>query len=240
MLILLSVIAWVAAVISGVAGIGGGTILIAALYAVGMSPTLAVPLHAAVQLLANFSRTLAYARHVDRAAAIWFFVSCAPLPFLTARWVAQADVNVIRIVLAIFIVLALLPQPHRALRAPLWLRMLLAGALNGSVGMVVGATGIVIAPFFLHRDWSKETTVGTLALCQTLGHGLKILAFASIGYAAFMRLDLLLPLGGAVVLGSFAGRGLMRSVSPRLFIVLFRSLMVVLAVRLAYSGLTGL
>ncbi|MFP5306638.1 MAG: hypothetical protein ACLGI7_12545 [Gammaproteobacteria bacterium] len=53
-------VGFLTATLSGVAGLGGGTILIGVFYALGMAPAEAVPLFAAVQFVANGSRTIAY------------------------------------------------------------------------------------------------------------------------------------------------------------------------------------
>src|SRR3546814_10887727 len=53
----------------------------------------------------------------------------------------------------------------------------LAGALNGSLGLFVGATGLFVGRLFFRPDWRKETVIGTLAMTQTLGHGLRVLAY---------------------------------------------------------------
>src|SRR5512134_3362905 len=88
------------AALSGVAGIGGGTILIGVFYALGLAPTAAVPLHAAVQFVSNLSRTVAYLRHVEWRAAGWFLLTAAPTPFLVAPLAAQANVSFILLLLA--------------------------------------------------------------------------------------------------------------------------------------------
>lgn len=242
LLLLLILAATAGAIISAVAGLGGGALLIGVMFALGMSPVIAVPLHAAVQMVSNGSRALAYRGDVDVSAAGWFLLTCLPLPFLVAPLVARADVNVIRLVLAVIILASLIPKSALRFGAQ-WSRrrrMLTAGLINGSLGIVVGATGVAIGPMFIDKEWTKEQTVGTLALCQTLGHLLKILAFASIGYAVTERWDLLLPLALAVAGGTFVGRWLMRRVSRRLFDRLFQGVLVVLALRLAYEGVAGL
>ncbi len=230
------------AALSGVAGIGGGTLLIAVMFAVGLSPVVAVPLHAAVQMVSNASRAMAYRRDIDWRSAGWFLLACAPLPFLTAPLIARADANVIRLVLAGAIVLSLMPQATALLDQHWSLRrkMLVAGALNGAIGMIIGATGLVIGPFFIDRQWSKETTVGTLALCQSLGHLLKVLAFGAFGYGLLQHWELAWPLMLAVAAGTAIGRALMYYVSRRQFLLLFRVVLVLLALRLAASGILGL
>src|SRR6185503_4606451 len=95
--------------LSGVAGLGGGTILIGVLYALGLAPTVAVPLHAAVQFVSNLSRTVAYVKHVEWRAAGWFLLFAAPTPFLVAPFVATINVNVILLLLAGLILVSLVP-----------------------------------------------------------------------------------------------------------------------------------
>lgn len=240
--LILSAAAFAGSVISAVAGLGGGALLIGVMFAVGLTPVVAIPLHAAVQMVANGSRVWAYRQDVDFRAAGWFLLSCTPLPFLVAPLVARADVDLIRLLLAAVILASLLPVSRLRLGRA-WSRrrrMLAAGVVNGSLGMLVGATGVAIGPFFLRREWSKETTVGTLALCQTLGHALKLLAFAGAGYAITGELDLLALLALAVALGTGLGRALMRHVSRPLFEMLFKGALLVLALRLAFSGARGL
>src|SRR3546814_3190106 len=60
-------VGFLTAALSGAAGLGGGTILIGVFYALGMPPNEAVPLFAAVQFVANSSRTVAYIRDVERS-----------------------------------------------------------------------------------------------------------------------------------------------------------------------------
>ena len=88
---ILIVVAFASSVLSGIAGAGGGTILIGAIYAAGMPPVVAVPLHASVQLASNASRVVAYLPHVRWSAALVFCVGALPAPFLVAPLVAKAN-----------------------------------------------------------------------------------------------------------------------------------------------------
>lgn len=228
------------AVLSGVAGLGGGTILIGVFYALGLAPTVAVPLHAAVQFVSNLSRTVAFFRHVEWHAAGWFLLTAVPTPFLVARFVATANVHVIQLLLAALILVSLAPvregaEPLRARPA-----FLLAGLLNGSVGMFVSATGLFVGRLFLRPEWSKQTVIATLAMTQTLGHLLRIFGYASVGFAVTGRLDLLLPMVLAVIAGTFAGRKLHESLDETAFRRLFRLILVVLSFKLLYDGARGL
>ncbi|MGB1563896.1 MAG: sulfite exporter TauE/SafE family protein [Sinimarinibacterium flocculans] len=233
-------VGFLTATLSGVAGLGGGTILIGVFYALGMAPAEAVPLFAAVQFVANSSRTFAYLRHVEWHAAGWFLLAAVPASFLVAPFVADVDADVVRLVLAGLILASL--APGRAARAALPPRsaFTLAGLLNGSVGMFVGATGLVVGRLFFRPEWRKETTIGTLALTQTLGHALRVIAYGVVGFSAFTKPLLLASLGVAVIAGTAFGKRLNGHVSEAQFATLFKWILIVLSLKLAFDGARGL
>ena len=228
------------AALSGVAGVGGGTILIGVLYALGLAPTAAVPLLAGTQFVSNLSRTIAYLKHVEWRALGWFSLTGIPAPFLVAPFVAEMDVNWVRLLLAGFILASFAPTQNGEEPLPKIPALLLAGFLNGSVGMFVGATGLFVGRLFLRPEWKKETVIATLALCQTLGHLLKVIAYGAAGFVVFEQMDLLLPLVLAVIAGTFAGRHLNRYLSEAVFRRLFKTLLLILSFKLIYDSALGL
>jgi uncharacterized protein len=228
------------AALSGVAGLGGGTILIGILFALGLPPTTAVPLFAAVQVISNASRTVAYVKHVEWHAAGWFLLACVPASFLVAPLVERADVDVVRLVLAGLILVSLLPARDQGNPLSPRASYLFAGLLNGAPGMFIGATGLFVGRLFLRPEWQKETVIGTLALTQTLGHLLRVVAYGAVGFTVGSQLDLLLPLAVAVILGTAAGRWLNRRVSEEAFRTLFKVLLVVLSLKLIWDAAGGL
>jgi uncharacterized protein len=234
------VVGFLTATLSGVAGLGGGTILIGVFYALGMAPAEAVPLFAAVQFIANSSRTLAYLRHVEWRAAGWFMLAALPATFVVAPFAANINADLVRLILAGLILASLMPG--RAERAALPARpaFALAGLLNGALGMFVGATGLVVGRLFFRPEWRKETTIGTLALTQTLGHGLRVVAYGFVGFSAFVQPLLLLSLGTAVVAGTAFGKRLNGHVSEVQFATLFRWILILLSLKLAWDGVRGL
>jgi uncharacterized protein len=233
-------VGFLTAVLSGVAGLGGGTILIGVLYAVGLSPVVAVPLFATVQFVSNLSRTVAYFRHVEWRAAGWFLLTAAPTPFVVAPFVAAANVDVVLLLLAGLILVSLVPARDGGEPIPRIPALLLAGFLNGSVGMFVGATGLFVGRLFLRPEWRKETVIGTLAMAQSLGHLLRVLGYASAGFFVTEHGGLLLPLVLAVIAGTFAGRAVHRWLDEALFRRLFKAILVVLSLKLIWDGASGL
>jgi uncharacterized protein len=236
----LTLIALLAATLSGMAGIGGGTILIAAMYALGLTPVVAVPVHAAVQLVSNGARTLAYWRHVEWRALRDFLIGAAPAPFIVAPLIANANEHWMLILMALFIFLTLWPRWIRLLRLEGRAGMVIAGILTGGLGSLVGATGTLIAPLFLRSDWSKQTTIATLAMCQSIAHLLKIIAFSSFGFGILEHWNILVPMCIAVILGTLIGSRLHGRLDEDRFVVIFRVILAVLAIKLLYDGISGL
>lgn len=232
--------AFCTATLSGIAGIGGGTVLIGIFYAVGLAPVVAVPLHAAVQLVSNASRTVAYLKHVQWRAALWFMAGAVPGPFLVAPLVAQADLNALSLLMAVIIGASLLPERKDAVAIPTWAAVLAAGVLNGSLGMFIGATGLVIGRLFLRPEWRKETVIGTLALTQMLGHGLRVAAFGVVGFSALAQPERLLPLCVAVIAGTALGKHFNGRIAQDQFDRIFKIILVVLSLKLLWDASRGL
>jgi uncharacterized membrane protein YfcA len=228
----LSLIAGGGAVVSTFTGLGGGTFLVAVMFALDLDPMIALPVHAAVQLFSNGARTVAFARHLSLRAMGLFFLGAGTTPFLLAPYIKEMDPQWIRLGMAVFIlVLTWLPSIFERRVSFAW-GVIVAGVLAGGPGMVVGATGVIIAPFFLREDWSKETVIATKAGCQALAHVIKTIAFSSIGFSFLTELYLIVPMSAAVIAGTYVGKGLVGRISERTFRVIFRGLLTVLAVEL--------
>lgn len=236
----LTAVAFCTSTLSGVAGLGGGTILIAVLYSLGMAPVEAVPLFAAVQCVSNVSRTAAYVKDVEWHASGWFTLAAVPSTFLLAPYAALADENAIRLILALLILATLVPH-RREDDAPLPPRQsfILAGLLNGSIGMFVGATGLFVGRLFLRPEWKKEQTIATLALTQTFGHLLRVVAYGFAGFSAFAQPGVLIPLCLAVIVGTWTGKHLNSKLDHDQFERLFKLVLVVLSIKLVWDSVRG-
>ena len=237
--LLLSLTGLFTSALSGVAGLGGGTILIGVCYALGLAPVEAIPLFAAVQLVSNLTRTAAYVRHVEWRAAGWFLLAAIPATALLAPFAAQVNVHVIQLILAALIAISLLPT-QAATPLPPRLAFVAAGAANGALGMFVGATGLFVGRLFLRPEWPKQKVVATLALTQVFGHGLRVIAYGVVGFTAFAKPLVLLPVCASVVVGTLLGKRLNGRLSEAGFRTLFQGILIVLTLKLTYDGLSGL
>ncbi|MEQ8270651.1 sulfite exporter TauE/SafE family protein [Algiphilus sp.] len=238
---LLCLVAFVTAAISGALGLGGGTLLIAALFAAGLPPAEAVPLFAMVQLAANGSRSLRYLGSVDARALLWFSAVSLPLAILCAPLAAHMPGAAASVVLGTIILWSLIPRSgDRGIAWPAPAAYASAGALNGTIGMVIGATGLIVGRLLLQPDWPRPRIVGTVAATQTIGHLVKLLAF---GLTGAMLFDAPLRTVG-MVLAAIAGTQLGTHYGDRLsdqhFRSAFRWTLVVLAAHLLISGIIDL
>ncbi|WP_420427747.1 sulfite exporter TauE/SafE family protein [Algiphilus sp.] len=238
---LLCLAAFATAAVSGALGLGGGTLLIAVLFAAGMPPAEAVPLFALVQLAANGSRSLRYLRAVDGRALLWFSGISIPLAILCAPLAVYIPAAAASVTLGAFILWSLLPRPAgRRAHWPPSAAYAAAGALNGTVGMVIGATGLIVGRLLLQPDWPRPRIVGTVAATQAMGHLVKILAFALSGAMLLDQPTLVFGMVLAAIAGTQLGTRWGDRLSDRHFHTAFRWTLVLLAAHLLISGIIAL
>ncbi len=234
----LTVAAFCTAIISGAIGLGGGTILVAILMSTELSHKTAIATHAAVQLVSNAARTVAYFQHVKWSALGLFLIGAIPTPFIVAPALVNLDKSWAQLVLGVFILFLTLTPKLKELRSKSSLGLIIAGALAGGVGMVVGATGTLIAPFYMREGWSRESVIGTKALCQSSAHVVKLIAFSTqFEKLAGMDWTLILPMSVALVIGTFVGKKIGSYLNEKLFKKLFRVTIVLAACYLIIRAL---
>jgi uncharacterized membrane protein YfcA len=191
-------------------------------------------------LLANSSRTVAYARHVEWRAAGWFLLAAVPATFLVAPFAQRVNADWVRLLLAALIIVSLLPGLASRAVLPRRPSFLLAGFMNGTLGMFVGATGLFVGRLFLRPEWRRETMIGTLAMTQVFGHGLRVLAYGFVGFSALAQPQLLLALCLAVIAGTAVGKRINSRVSEEAFAQVFKWILIALSLKLIFDGVRGL
>lgn len=224
--------ALVTSTISGILGMAGGVTLLGIMTAL-LPATAVVPLHGVVQLSSNFTRTLAFFRHVQ-----WRFVALYA-PFLiigvtAATWTWTGEkLTYFRPGIGAFILLFLVwrRKAPRLRHPPDWAYPLL-GVVTGFSSIWIGATGPLIAPFFLRDDFEKEQVIATKAACQAMGHVLKIPAFLALGFDFSPHVGTLLLLVVCVVMGTFIGKTVLSKLKNQTFVLLFEGVLALLALYL--------
>lgn len=223
------------AALSAVIGMAGGIILLAIML-LFLPVELVIPVHAAAQLISNGTRVLVYLRHVQWK--VWaLFSGPAVIGILAGRQLfAAIDPEHLRYILGIFILIATyLPKPKGGEAWPLW-PFSIAGAIAGTIGMIVGAMGPIIAPFFLHAKLLKEKLIATKAVCQATVHVLKLIAFGTLGFSFTEHSWLIGALGAAVIVGTYVGKRTLQHISERTFVILVKIALTAIALKLLFIG----
>ena len=227
--------ALVASAISGVLGMGGGVTLLAVMAAI-LEPRVVVPVHGVVQLTSNFTRSLVLLRNVSWRIVAMYFPTMVIGAWLGLQLYRGAGAPWFRPAIGLFVASFLLWDRFkpRRLSLPDWV-FVPAGLGGGFLTITIGAAGPYLAAFFLRDDLERKQIVATKATIQTFGHFLKIPAFLSIGFPYVEHLALILPLLGAVVVGTFLGTALLKRIPEAAFRRVFRIALWILALRLIAS-----
>jgi uncharacterized protein len=164
------------AFLSGIFGMAGGLVLMGVLLAVMPLPD-AMALHAVTQMASNGWRALLWRRHV-RWSAVWaYMLGCgAALALWTAvMFVPEKPVALIALGLGPFVTRLLpagfRPDPERPAHG------LAYGGICMSLLLLTGVSGPLLDSFFLGGKLDRREIISTKAVCQTFGHGVKLVYF---------------------------------------------------------------
>jgi uncharacterized membrane protein YfcA len=235
-LAILAAAAFATSILSAVVGMAGGITLLAVML-LFLEPLAAIPLHGVIQLVSNSSRAAIQRRHVDLPILLRYSALLVPMGWVGLHLANALPAAATRVIIGIFVLVAtwfpgwLLLGTHPEETNP-GRRFLVLGGVVGLLNMAIGATGPLIAPFFLNLGLDRRALVGTKAACQTLGHLVKIVLFGVTGFAFGSHLALLVTAGACVVAGTWLGSRILERVSERLFRRLYLGVLTAIALRL--------
>ncbi len=195
------------AFLSGLFGMAGGLVLMGVLLVLLPLPD-AMALHAVTQMASNGWRALLWWRHV-RWSAVWAYAAGCALALAlwsAARFVPDKPLALLFLGLGPFAVRLLpagfRPDPERLPHG------LAYGAVCMSLLLLTGVAGPLLDSFFLGgRGLDRRGIVATKAVCQTFGHGVKLLYFGAL-IEQTGSVDS--ALAAAAILASMAGTTLAR------------------------------
>lgn len=230
----LTAVAAATAALSAVVGMAGGITLLAVMM-LYLEPLTAIPLHGAVQLVSNSSRTVVQRAHVRWSAVGRFSLLLLPFAFAGLSVARVLPPESVRLGIGLFVLVATW--------RPEWLRvrpsqanperqLFAVGGVVGFLSTTLGATGPLMAPFFLQLGLTRQGLVGTKAACQSLQHCAKLVVFGTAGFVFAQWASLLAALAGAVVFGTLVGSRLLEHVSETSFRRLYRGVLTLIALRL--------
>ncbi|MDE2490861.1 MAG: sulfite exporter TauE/SafE family protein [Elusimicrobia bacterium] len=227
--------AFLTSVVSGTVGMGGGIVLLAVM-AQYFPPAVLIPLHGLIQLASNSSRVLYGFRRIERRIMARYALGAALGAALGSRVVASLPESWYKLALGAFLLaLTVRPAPRRTRDFPF--KWAAVGAVATFLSLIAGATGPLIAPFFLSEPLDRRELVATKASCQIFTHLLKVGVFVALGFAFGPYLPLLAAMTAAVFAGNYLGnKVLLHRLPERAFRAAFKGLLLVLSLRMIWLG----
>jgi uncharacterized protein len=223
------------ATISGIVGMAGGVTLLGIMSAL-LPASQVVPLHGIIQLISNSTRTIVFVRKVR-----WNIFLSYVIPLTLGIWLGaelwSGQLGWFKPIIGVFIIIFLVSRRYvgQLRNLPLWSFVPLGGVV-GILTLYVGATGPLIAPFFLRDDMVKEQVIATKAACQTWGHLLKVPAFLSLGFDYQPHISLLIGMSAAVIVGTLFGKRILSKFSKKAFTLAYQIVLALIATYLIIAG----
>lgn len=213
-----SAAAYALAVLSAVAGFGGGVLLLPVFTAL-FGLRAAVPMLTLTQLASNGSRVWLNRTAIRWRLVGWFSLGAVPLAVVGGLLLAHAPLAALQRLLGAFLIAVVgwrRWRPHP--RPPADHTFAAIGAASGLGSALLGSVGPLTAPFFLAYGLTRAAYIGTEAASALTMHLTKIAAYG-VG-------DLLTPkvlLYGAVLTpatlaGAWTGRAIVDRISDALFV----------------------
>lgn len=165
--------------LSGLFGMAGGMILVGVLLAVMPVPA-AMVLHAVTQMTSNGWRGFLWRRHVRWPAVGAYVGGClvALLVWSLVRYVPSKPLTLILLGLTPFLArlvpARLRPNPESAVQGVLY------GGICMSSMLLTGVAGPLLDTYFLGGKLDRREIVATKAMCQIIGHAVKLAYFGGI------------------------------------------------------------
>ena len=223
-----SLLAFLASVLSGVAGFGGAMIFLPALVAT-YGVRASVPILSVAVLLGNASRVYFNKRELNLKLVLLFSLGSIPFAILGSFVYVALPTFWIKKGIGIFLVLTVIFRhvhknfslTHAWIFTPL-------GAVTGFLSALMGGVGPVSSPFFLAYGLTKEAFVGTEALCAVGMHLVKSITYNRLGVLNSKELLIGLSFGLIMTFGSYVARKVLEKLSREKFLMLVEVLLVVI------------
>ncbi len=224
--------AFVLAVVSAVAGFGGGVLLLPVFEAL-FGLRVAVPALTLVQLISNGSRVGLNWREIDRRVVCWFALGAVPSALLGGLVFAAAPLAPLQRLLGVFLIVVVVWRRSRPAPPRIRPRAFVGvGAGSGLGSALLGSVGPLTAPFFLAEGLTRGAYIGTEAASALTMHATKLLAYG-VGDILTPRVLMIgAAMAPATIAGTWVGRRLIERVSAAAFVLVVEAGLVVAAVLL--------
>lgn len=228
----LSLAALVASTTAGVAGTGGGMILLPVLVA-SLGVRDAVPAYTLAQFVGNLSRVWFNRREIELRVVGWFALGAVPMAIAGGLLFTRAGEATITRLLGAFLIATVI---WRRLRAGSRNKRFPArqftpiGGVFAFVSALVGSAGPFLAPFFLSYGLTRGAYVGTEALSTAIMHITKMGTYGAAGAFAHRAVVVGLMLSPIMIAGSYLGKRIVDRIPERIFVGIVETILIVFGV----------
>ncbi len=242
-LVVIGLAALATSVLSALAGLGGGIILLVVI-AQFFTPSVAIPIHGGIQLASNGSRATLLRRDINWRAVGLSALLLFPASLVGVAVATSVPEDLTRFVIGVFVLVAawrpallrgLLMRKRADGSTPDGLpdRVLVGlGAVSGFLNTTVGASGPMTSPFFKAVTATHTAFVATAAMAQVFAHASKVVAFSLDDFAITEHVAVIVVGAAGVTLGSIIGTRLLGRISEKHLETLFKVVLTTLAIRL--------
>jgi len=219
--------AFALAMLSAVAGFGGGVLLLPVFTAL-FGLRAAVPMLTVTQLSSNGSRVWLNRGELRWSLIGWFALGAVPGAIAGGLLLTHAPLTPLKRLLGVFLIAVVLwrrcrPRPRRP-RDP---ALAAVGAASGLGSALLGSVGPLTAPFFLAVGLTRAAYVGTEAASALTMHLTKIAVYGTGDLLTRVVLVYGAALTPATLLGAWAGRRIVARISDRVFVLLVEAGLIV-------------
>ncbi|MDA9806075.1 sulfite exporter TauE/SafE family protein [Alphaproteobacteria bacterium] len=232
---LLTTLSFFTALMTSLAGAGGGTVLLAAMLQF-MNPAEAIPVHGVIQFSSNLTRTWLLRKFVNWSIVIRFTILLPIGVYIGLQIFQNMDSDNIKNIIGIFILLALTLQNLRFIKSFFvpYYAFYFIGLITGVLNILVGVIAPLLAVILKQSISEKKSIVGTLGYFGLIGNLLKIIGFSLIGFSFHEYIDTFLMIIPATLVGSRVGQLLLNKISNKIFMIIFQIILIGLAIRLLF------
>lgn len=231
--LLLTLLSFFTAMMTSIAGAGGGTVLLAAMLQF-MNPSEAIPVHGVIQFTSNIARTWLLRKFVKWRIILKFSLMIPLGVYIGLEIFKSINAEDIKKLIGSFIIIALILQNIKFIKnfiiSSNW--YYIVGLFTGILNILVGVIAPLLAVIVKQSINEKKSIVGTLGYFGLVGNFTKIIGFSLIGFSFLEYIDTFLLMIPATLLGSRIGQYLLDKISNKLFFYIFQIILIFLALRL--------
>lgn len=236
-LILIFLIAFLAATISGTAGFGGALLLLPVLTGV-VGIKAAVPILTIGQIFGNASRVWFGRKELKWKPIILFLLTAIPLTVIGSYLFSDIDSKKIKIGIGVFLILLVVYRRIKIKKVALGDKgMLIGGGLTGFLSGLAGSAGPLGSAFFLGLNLTATAYVASEAFTALTMHLTKTIVYNKYSLIGQTELYYGLFIGIVMILGSWVGKKIIEKLSRNRFVILVEILLIISGLQMIIAEL---